>query len=394
MASLFAQSVAVIRMNIASIPERLLMSLATIMAVAVAVAVLLGFLSLSNGFRTMLDGSGAQDVAVVLRGGSSAEINSVITRDQARIVDAAPGVARRADGAPALSGELYVIVDGVRRSTGIEANMPLRGLGPEGLALRRTVRIAEGRMFAPGTNEIVVGKELLREFAGFELGRDIRFGASQWKVVGVFEAPGSVLESELWADASVVQSLFNRGSTVQSIRVKLTDPGQMKAFKDYIESDPRLNLEAKSEKDYFAGQAGGTAALIRFVGLPLGVIMAIGALAGALNTMYSSVSSRATEIATLRMIGFSGAAALFGTMAEALALSLIGAALAILIALLFFNGASASTLGEGFTQVVFQLKVSPGLVLQGLGLALAIGLIGGLFPGLKAARQKPQLALG
>ena len=330
---------------------------------------------------------------IVLRDGSGSELNSVIGRDQIDLLASGPSIKLGTDGKPLISAELMLVVDGIKKSSDTKANMPLRGIGPNGLAVRSQVRMREGRMFAPGSNEIVVGAGLLREFAGFEMGKTIRFGAQTWRVVGVFEAPGTVFESELWADAPVVQSLFNRGTSFQTARIALTSPEAMPAYLAYIKSDPRLQLKAQSEQAYFAAQAERSGLLIKYVGWPLGLIMSIGALAGALNTMYASVSSRATEIATLRVIGFSGFSAFMGTMCEALVLSALGALLGTAVCSLLFNGLSASTLGAGFTQVAFRLQVGPELVGQAVMLALVIGFVGGVFPGLRAARQRPLLAL-
>jgi putative ABC transport system permease protein len=391
--SLLNQTGAVVSMNVRSIPQRLWMSLATVSAIALVVAVLLGFTALANGFSRTISGSGAPDVAIVLREGSEAELNSVMTRDQVQLLEEAPGVARGPDGRPRISNELYVVVDGIKKATGSKANMPLRGLGAEGLAVRKQARIREGRMFAPGTNEIVVGAGLLREFDGFELGKTLRLGGGVWKIVGVFEAPGTVFESELWADAPVVQSLFDRGTSYQTSRVVLTSAAALPAFAKFVKGDPRLQLSAQSERDYYASQAERSGFIVRFIGYPLAFFMAIGALAGALNTMYSSVSARAAEIATLRIIGFSGFSAFVGTMAEALMLAFIGALLGTAIVAVFFNGMSASTLGGGFTQVAFRLELGPALIAQAIVAALFIGLVGGFFPGWRAARQKPLLAL-
>lgn len=393
MGSLLSQCAAVINLNIQSIPQRIAMSIASIGAVAMAVAVLLGFMALAEGFRATVQGGGAEDVVVVMREGADSELSSVLTAEQLRLIESGPGIAVR-NGEPFVSGELYLIVDGVKRSSGTKANMTLRGVGPMGLAVRgNNVRLAEGRMFNEGTNEIVVGRGLLREFAGFELNQEIRLGANVWKVVGVFEAPGSVFESELWADARVVQSLFGRGNSYQTARVRMGDLSQIEAFKTYVADDPRLKLLARTEREYYASQAGQTTDLIGRVGLPLAIIMAIGALAGALNTMYSSVASRAAEIATLRIIGFSGFAAFVGTLFEALALSVIGALVGALICFVFFNGMTTSTLGTNFTQVVFELKFTPMLMVWAIVLALIVGFIGGFFPGIRAARQSPQIEL-
>lgn len=246
-------------------------------------------------------------------------------------------------------------------------------------------------MLAPGSSEIVVGRGILKQYEGFELGSSIRLGSNSWKVVGVFAAPGSVLESELWADAAVLQSLFNRGTSIQMVRAKLTSPEALKTFEAALTGDPRLTVEVKSEREFFASQSSPTVALVNLIDGPLGVILALGALAGALNTMYASISARAAEIATLRILGFSGVATFVGTLAEALALSLLGAVSGFLVAFLAFNGASTSSIGSGFTQVVFQLKVTPPLVMQSLVLALVIGLLAGLFPAWKASRTRPLL---
>lgn len=391
--SLFRQTGAIIGLNIRSIPQRLWMSLATVVSIALVVAVLLGFLALANGFTQTLKGSGADDIAVVLRDGSGAEINSILTREQVDLLGEGPGIRRGKDGRPLISAELMLIVDGIKKSSGTKANMPLRGIGPNGLIVRKPVRIREGRMFTPGSNEIVVGAGLLREFRGFEMGKTLRFGAKTWRVVGVFEAPGTVFESELWADALVVQSLFNRGTTFQTARVALNSAADMPAFVRYVKAEQRLQMKAESEQAYFASQAERSGALINYFGWPLGIIMGIGALAGALNTMYSSVAARAAEIATLRIIGFSGTSAFVGTLAEALVLATFGALLGTVICALGFNGLSASTLGSGFTQIAFRLQIGPEIIGQAVVLALVIGFIGGIFPGLRAARQKPLLAL-
>ena len=391
--SLMSQTRSVIAMNVRSIPQRLWMSVATVVSIALVVAVLLGFLSLANGFNQTLKGSGAPDVAIVLREGSEAELNSTLSREQADLLGRGPGVKVGADGRPIVSGELFLVVDGIKKSSRTKANMPLRGVGANGLLVRKQAKISQGRMFAPGSNEIVVGAGLLREFEGFELGKSVRFGAQTWRVVGVFEAPGTVFESELWADAPVVQSLFKRGTSFQTARVVLTSPAALPAFEAYAKSEPRLQLKAQSELAYYAAQAERSGLLIRYFGWPLGIIMAIGALAGALNTMYASVSSRAAEIATLRVIGFSGFSAFMGTMVEAMVLSAIGALLGVAICAVGFNGLSASTLGAGFTQVAFRVQIGPEIIGQAVTLALLIGLVGGIFPGWRAARQKPLLAL-
>ncbi|MEX0644479.1 MAG: ABC transporter permease [Parvularculaceae bacterium] len=393
MTSLLNQIGAVTALNVRSIPQRASMSIASVVAVALAITVLLFFLALSNGLSKTVEGSGADDVAVVMREGSNAEINSVVTRDQLNILATGPGVAQKG-GAAIVSGELLVIVDGEKRTTGTKANMPFRGIGQQGLALRRAAQITEGRMFTPGTNEIVVGAGLLREFAGFEFGKTIRLRGTTWQVVGVFTAPGTVFDSELWADIAVTQSLFDRPNVYQTMRVQLNSPEAMTAFKDWVEGETRLKqLQALSEREYFAQQASQSSGQFTIIAWGLGITMAIGALAGALNTMYSSVAARSTEIATLRIIGFSGLAAFMGTLIEALTLSALGGLLGIALAFAFFNGRTTSTLSSGFTQLVFQFQLSPPIVISAVVMALAIGFFGGILPGIRAARQRPQLEL-
>lgn len=389
--ALLTQVAAVTKMNVVSIPQRIWPSLATVVAVALVTGVLLGFLALSNGFRATLDGSGSEDVAIVIRKGGGGELSSVLGREQQQLIAEGPGIGKGADGQPLVSGELYVIVNGIRKSTGIKANLPLRGVGPNAEAVRGKVSIVEGRMFTPGVAEIVVGKGVSTQFEGFEVGETVRFNSQDWKVVGKFDAGGSAFESELWTDITLLQNAYNRGSSVQTMRVKLTSPAALSELQAYNDGDPRLKLDVRSEKAFYASQAGGISDIIFYLGWPLAIAMSFGALAGALNTMYASVDSRMRETATLRAIGFGGFPAFCGTMAEALILSAIGGLVGAIGVYLLFDGLSASTLGGGFTQVVFALKMTPELVVQGVLLALVIGFVGGFFPALRAARA-PLLA--
>ena len=324
MLSLLNQVVAVTAINLKSIAQRRWLSLSTIVAIALVVVVLLAFLAMANGFQKTIAGSGANDIAIVLRAGSQAEINSTVTRDQVRLIEDGPGIAIGSDGKALISPELYLVVDGIKRTTHTKANLPLRGIGEQGAALRKDIRIVQGRMFKSGASEIVVGKALQREFEGFDLGQIVTFGTTRWTVVGVFDAGGSVFESEIWADLPVVQSLFKRENIFQTVRARLTSPDALTALKAFSDNDPRLKLDVKSENEYFAEQASQTSDLIQKLGWPLAIAMAFGALAGALNTMYSSVAARATEIATLRAIGFGGFPAFVGTLAESLTLAAIG----------------------------------------------------------------------
>jgi putative ABC transport system permease protein len=394
MRSLFLQIASVTAINFKSLSQRVWLSLSTVVAVALVVMVLLSFLAMAHGFRRTLEGSGAADIAVVLRGGSLSEINSTVTRDQAELIEEAAGIAKDAGGRPLVSAELYLTVDGVKRSTGTRANLPLRGIEAQGAALRHGIVVTEGRMFQPGANEIVVGKGIGKEFAGFDLGQTVTLAGAKWTVVGIFSAGGTVFESEIWADLPVVQSLFKRVNVFQTIRARLEGPSALADLRAYAEKDPRIKeLDIKSEAAYFADQASTTADLIQKLGWPLAIAMAFGALAGALNTMYSSVAARATEIATLRAIGFGGFPAFVGTLIESLMLAAIGGVIGAMAAYLIFDGFTASTLGSSFTQVVFSFQLTPALVAQGVLLALVVGLLGGLFPAFRAARMPIVTAL-
>ncbi|MBR9824789.1 MAG: ABC transporter permease [Alphaproteobacteria bacterium] len=383
---MFSQTLAVTMINLRSIPQRWALSLATIFSIALVVAVLLGFLAMANGFRATLSSTGSDDVAVMLRGGSQAELNSGLSRDDQRIVAEAPGIARDAAGEPIVSGELYVIVDGIKRSSRTEANLPLRGVGPLAATLRADYQIVEGRAFEPGSNELVVGQSVQREFSGFDLGQVIRLGTNEWVVVGVFSTGGSVFESEIWADIGTIQNLYQRGTAIQSIRARMTSADAIEGLEAFIENEPRLNLDVTNEAEYYADQAGGTSDLIMFLGWPLAIAMAIGALAGAWNTMYSSVDTRMKEIATLRAIGFAGSSAAIGTMVESMILAVIGGLVGAVAVFLIFDGISASTLGGGFTQVVFSFAVTADAIINGIVLALIIGFAGSIFPAIRAAR--------
>lgn len=380
------QTTAVTLLNLRSIPQRWGMSLATVLSIALVVGVLLGFMAMASGFRATVDGAGSDDVAIMLRGGAMAEMNSNISREEVRLVEIAPGIAAGPDGEALVSAELYVVVDGIKRTTQTRANLALRGIGRHGPGLRPQFSLVEGRMFSPGAAELVVGESVQREFDGFALGDTIRLGNNEWTVVGVFSTGGSVFDSEIWTDLGVVQNLYQRGSSVQTIRARLTSPEAVEALREYVENEPRLNLEVLSERAYFARSAGGTTNLIMFLGWPLAIAMAIGALAGAWNAMYASVDARTRELATLRAIGFGGLPAFAAAMAEALVLAFAGGLIGAVATYLLFDGVSASTLGSGFTQIVFAFAVTPDAVISGVILALIVGFLGGFIPAIRAAR--------
>ncbi len=282
---MLGQVSAVAMMSLRSIGQRVWLSLATVITIAIVVAVLLFFQAMYSGFRETVEGTGAEDVAIVLRTGSNAELNSVLGREEQRLIEQAPGVVGL-DGAPLASSELYVIVDGRKRGGGAEVNLPLRGIAEAGQKLR-DVELTQGRMFTPGRTELVVGRALVKEFQGFDLGSTVRLGQADWDIVGIFDAGGGIFESELWGDARLVQSLFNRGSGVQSVRLKLTDPGAIDQIRAYVAEDPRLSVDVETEQRYFAEQNQFTADLITRIGYPVAFAMAQGYQAGAVNAKYN-----------------------------------------------------------------------------------------------------------
>lgn len=387
------QAIAVTLLNLRSLPQRAGGSVVAVIGVAAVVLVFAAVLSMAAGFERTMLAAGADDTAIVLRAGSTAELNSGLSNEQALIVANAPGVLHDGD-APVSSFELYVVVDVAKRSTGEDANVPLRGVQPFAFDLRHNVKITEGRMFEEGKNELVVGRAAQSEFVGLELGNEIRFGQTRWTVVGSFEADGSVSESELWTDLRVLQTMFNRGNSVQSVRVRLVSPESIEELRQALADDPRVDVDVSSEKDYYSAQAKPLSQFIRIVGYPLTILMAIGAVFGALNSMYASVSVRGKEIATLRALGFGPFSVLVSTIVESTLLSLIGGLIGGALAFVVFNGFQVSTLnGASFSQVVFDFAVTPDLLSQGLVAALLIGLVGGLFPAIRAARLPVAQAL-
>ena len=297
---------AITGMNLRNMSQRAASSVVALVGIAGVVTVLIGVLSIAEGFRAVLDQAGAADVAIVLRNGATDEMGSGLEQTQTRIIADAKDVLRDANGAVG-SPELYVIVDIPLRSTGTAANVPLRGVGPQASKLRQDFRIVQGRAFTPGTFELIVGRGASLQFAGLTVGNKLRLGTTDWTVVGIFQDRGSVAESEIWTDASVLQGAYNRGTSFQSMRVKLTSAGAVQSFKDTLTADPRLNVKIFTEKQYYEQQSQTLVALVRTVGTTIAVLMGLGAVFAALNTMYSAVSARTREIATLRALGFGAA---------------------------------------------------------------------------------------
>jgi putative ABC transport system permease protein len=374
------------KFGLLSLPQRLGSVAATLVGIAGVVGVLVGVLSIAAGFKQAMAVSGSPDGAIVLRSGADSEMVSGLSHDETRIIADAPGVARNAKG-PLASAELFVIIDLPKRATGTDANVPLRGVEPSAQAVRDNLKITRGRMFEWGKDEVVVGAGAAQEFAGLDVGSKIKVGRYEWPVVGVFTVHGGAAESEIWTDAKVLQEAYNRGDSFQSVSVKLNSPAAFQAFKDSLTSNPQLSVQVSRLSDYYAQQSETMTLLITTLGYIIAVLMALGAVFGALNTMYSAVAARTREIATLRALGFGGSAVVVSLMLESLLLALAGGALGGGLAYLAFNNFHTSTMNfQSFSQVTFAFQVTPGLLVRGVMWAAIIGLVGGLFPAIRAAR--------
>ncbi|OOG62099.1 hypothetical protein B0E46_14000 [Rhodanobacter sp. B04] len=385
------QTASMTAVGVSTLRQRAGSSSVIVIGIAGVVAVLVALLAMGEGLTATLQSGGRTDTAIVLRGGSAAESASVLVHDDVLAIGQAPGIARDAGGKPLVSAELVVAASVKQQGSDEDANAQLRGVDAEAWALRPGLKIVQGRKFTPGLRELDVGQGAARQFAGMAVGDEVKLGTESWKVVGVF-ASGDAYDSELWADREAVASAYRRGNSAESVLVKLTGPAAFDSFNAALASDPKLKVEASTTADYFAKQSASLAKTIHIVGLTVGIIMAIGAIFGALNCMFAAVASRAREIATLRAIGFRGAPVVVSVMLETMLLALLGGVLGALIVWLVFNGYTASTL-NGLTQVVFRFKVSPQLLWDGLKWALAIGFIGGLFPAVRAARLPVTTAL-
>ena len=389
------QAASVASVGISTLKQRLGSSAVIVVGIAGVVGVLVALLAMAEGYSETLKKTGGIDTAIVMRGASASEVMSVLERESIVQIAQAPGIARNAKGEPIVSDEIVVAANlPVKGGTADdEGSVQVRGVGEQAWAVRPQVRMVDGRKFTPGLRELIVGRGAARQFAGLTPGAEIRLGTQPWKVVGVF-ASGDSMESEIWGDATAVADTYRRGSSRAAVTVRLDEPKSFAAFKTALEANPQLKVEAATTADYFGKQSEGMTKVIRIMGISVGAIMAIGAMFGALNTMFAAVAARAREIATLRAIGFSGLPVVVAVMLETMLLALIGGLIGGAIAWLVFNGYSASTMAGGSVgQLAFQLHVTPELLWTGLKWALAIGFIGGLFPAVRAARLPVTTAL-
>ena len=379
-------------MNLRSVPQRLGTSLVIVVGIAGVVAVMLSVLAMATGVLQTIAETGRADRAIVLRGGSASELASAITRDQGLTILDAPGVKRDAAGEPIGSAETITLVDLPTQAGDSWANVTVRGVGPKLFQLRPETKLVAGRPFKPAVHELIVGTKAMSQFPSLQLGKRIKINTDEWEVVGVFTSGGDRHESEIYGDADTVMSAVRRNG-YQPVTVLLESPGSFEAFKTALTTNPTLSVEVKRESEFFAEQSKPLARVLSIIAYVVGGIMAVGALFGALNTMYSAVSARGKEIATLRALGFGATPVVISVFVEAVALALLGGALGCVAAWLFFDGNVISTSGGGIAQLVFALTLTPGLIAVGVIWSFAIGLIGALFPAVRAARLPVATAL-
>src|SRR5437899_8377101 len=353
--------------------------------IAMVVAVFVMTLAIAQGFRATLVASGSPGNAIVLRKSATAETVSAVLRSDLPIVESLPQVARSADGRPLSSPELVTVIALPRQTDNQPANVPARGVGPRAYEVRDTLKLIEGRRFTPGTRELNVGRLAVGRFKGLTIGSDVKFGGAIWKVVGIFTADDASFESEIWGDVDLMMPAFQRRG-YQSVTVKLSDPAAFSSFDVAMGADPRLDLKPQREREYYEGQSETTGTLIRVFATFVTAILSIGAMFGAMNTMYAAVAYRTREIGTLRALGFSRLRIVTAFLAESVALALIGGVIGCILALPVHGLSTGAMNMASFSELAFKFRITPGLLGGGLLFAAIMGGIGGLLPAIRAAR--------
>jgi len=379
--------------NVRSVFQRWSSAIVAVLGVAGTVGVFVSMLALAQGFRATLVASGSPRNAIVREAGMNSEMVSAVTLEDFRVIEGAAGVARD-DRGPLSSAEVVVIAAFPLARTGTEANVQIRGVSPRVLDVRENVRVSAGRFFQPGLAELIIGKNAIKTYEGFVLGNTVRFGGGTWQVVGVFDAGGSAFDSEIWCDANVLNEIYKRPTNIfQSVTVRLESESALTRFKDALTSDPRLSVQADRETDYYERQSRMLTDLIRILGFLVALVMGVGAVFAALNTMYSAVAERSREIATIRALGFRGRAIVFSFILESLFIAFLGGILGCL-AVLPMNGFTTGTINwQTFSHLAFAFSITPGLLVKGIGFALIMGLVGGVPPAVRAVRRPVAVAL-
>jgi len=380
--------------NFRSVKARWSSAIVAVVGIAGTVGVFVAMLSLARGFKATLVSSGSEDNAIVMRAGATSEMTGGVTIDTVKIIQDKPGIAKGADGSPLVTPEVVLVAPIPLISTGTDANVEIRGVSKNVLEIRRNIKIVEGRMFTPGLNEIVVGKNANASYSGLTLGNTIGLGSVHWKIVGIFDAGGSSFDSDVWGDAHLIGPAFNRPDIYfQSITVHLASASALQQLKDAATADPRLNVDVTREIDYYSKQSNRLTKLITVLGGLVAGVMAIGAVFGALNTMYSAVAERGREIATMRALGFGGPSVVFSFVIEALLIAFIGGLVGC-IAVLPLNGLTTGAMNlQTFSHVAFAFKITTELLVKGIVFALVMGIIGGFLPAVRAASMPVASAL-
>jgi putative ABC transport system permease protein len=388
-----SQIVSVTGFGLRTIPERKGASAVAAFGIACVVIVFVGLLSIAAGIRSATTSTGRSDVAVVLRDGAANEMSSNLGREETRVIKDAPGIARE-NGSALASAEIFAIINIPKRSTGTDANVPFRGIEPAASAVRGGFKMVEGRMFERGRNEVIAGMGAAREFAGLDVGQTIKLGKTEWHVVGLFSSDGGLGESEMWTDTTVLQSAYQRRDSCQVIYARLESAEKFSEFKDALTSNPQVKVKVVRQNEFYAEQSTWTTQFISIIGTIIAVVLALGALFVALNTMYNAVASRGREIATLRALGFGTSPVVCSVLLESLGLALTGGIVGGLAAYVAFDGYSAATMNfQTWSQIAFAFAVTPGLLVKGVLIAAAVGFLGGLFPAIRAARLPIAMAL-
>lgn len=379
--------------NLRSVRQRWNSSVVAVLGITGTVGVFIAMMALAQGFKATLVASGSAGNAIVMRAGASSEMMGAVTVDQVKVLEDAPGVARTANG-PLITAEVVVIAPFPLATTGTDANVQIRGVSPKALQVRDKVKIIAGRFFQPGVAELIVGSNATHSYSGLTLGNSVRFGGGTWKVVGIFDAGGSSFDSEVWCDSHVLNQIYHRPENiVQSVTVHLTSPAALQQFKDAVLADPRMTVDVSREVEYYDKQSRTLTTLITVLGGTIAFIMAIGAVFGALNTMYSAVAERSREIATLRALGFGAGSVVLSFMIEAILISLMGGLLGA-AAVLPLNGFTTGAMNfQTFSHLAFAFRITPVLLGAGVVFALFMGVLGGLPPAIRAARQPVARAL-
>jgi len=380
--------------NLRNVQQRPVSTLTTALGVGLTVSIFIGALALAAGFRAALVSTGSPDNAIALRKGADSEISSGVSREAVSILRAHPGVAVGPDGRPLATADLVVIVNKERIGFTGSSNLSVRGVDPSGIAVRASIQILPGgRNFTPGTDEVIVGRRIASRFANCAVGDRIEFQQRSFTVVGHFTANGSSFESEIWGDAAVLGPAVGRDDVFQTVTFRMKDPAQFAALKTELEKDPRLQIQLKRESDFYAEQSELFVGLITGIGIFITLIMAIGAVFGAANTMYATIGSRTREIATLLVLGFRPGAIMVSFLVESVLICLLGGVIGCLLALPINGIATSTTNFQSFSEVGFAFAVTPEALVSGLVFSVVLGLVGGFFPARQAAKQVPARAL-